>query len=76
MHERKETLPGSADDPRGGFQPGHRPWTRPPLGHAGLRKSLADSDTTVVLSPDSEFFRFFLNAQEGKTDAAAKAKSE
>jgi len=26
------------------------------------RKSLADSDTTVILSPDSEFFRFFKDA--------------
>ncbi len=28
------------------------------------RKSLADTDTTVILSPDSEFFRFFKDAGE------------
>jgi membrane protease subunit HflC len=40
------------------------------------RKSLADSGTTVVLSPDSEFFRFFLDAKDPKRDGAAEAKPE
>ena len=40
------------------------------------RKSLADSDTTVVLSPDSEFFRFFLDANDPKRDTAAASNSE
>jgi membrane protease subunit HflC len=40
------------------------------------RKSLADSDTTVVLSPDSEFFRFFLDANDPNRNAAAASNSE
>ncbi len=39
------------------------------------RKSLADTDTTVILSPDSEFFRFFKDAGSA-TPAPAPATSQ
>ncbi|GKX32456.1 MAG: protein HflC [Rhizobiaceae bacterium MnEN-MB40S] len=39
------------------------------------RKSLADTDTTVILSPDSEFFRFFKDAGEA-APAPAPAPSQ
>ncbi|MEO4042474.1 protease modulator HflC [Hoeflea sp. CAU 1731] len=39
------------------------------------RKSLADTDTTVIVSPDSEFFRFFKEAGEA-APAPAPAPSQ
>ncbi len=39
---------------------------------AAYREALQDSDTTLVLSPNSEFFRFFQDANGKKKDAPAQ----